>query len=288
MYSLSKHKNLLSELGLFYSAAIWGTTFFIVKDALKDIDPVILVGYRFILAAILLCGFCIVARKPLFRNMKHGFLSGLVLWLLYISQTVGLGITTASNSGFITGLFVAFVPLYSLIIFKKTPLLAEIVATVVSIFGLWLLTGGLTDINVGDLFTLIAAATYALHILILDKYVKSGDDPYLLSFQQFMFVGAASLLTGAIFGLPFSVAKMQTTWVILFLTVFPTLSAFVIQVVAQKVTKPLRVSLILAFEPVFAGLFAWTLGNESIVFHRAIGGFFIFLGMIISGFQSKM
>jgi len=288
MNNISKHKKLFSELGLFCSAAIWGATFFVVKDALKDINPVILVGYRFVIAALLLGGFCVITRKPLFKNVEHGLLSGVVLWLLYVSQTVGLGLTTASNSGFITGLFVAFVPLYSLIIFKKRPLITEIVATVVSLFGLWMLTGGLTDINVGDLFTLIAAATYALHILILDKYVKGGDDPYLLSFQQFMFVGAASLLTGAIFGLPFSVAKMQTTWVILFLTVFPTLSAFVIQVVAQKVTKPLRVSLILAFEPVFAGLFAWTLGNESIVFHRAIGGFFIFLGMIISGFQSKM
>jgi len=281
------YKKWLSELGLFYSAAVWGSTFFIVKDALKNIDPIILVGYRFILATILLGGFCLATRKPLFKNAKHGFLLGFFLWLLYISQTVGLSITTASNSGFITGLFVAFVPMFSLTVFKRVPSLTEFVATVVSLSGLWVLTGGLKDINIGDLLTLIAAMTYAIHILFVDKYVKDGDDPYVLSFLQFTFVGAASLTTGAIFDLPFSVLETNTIWVVLFLALIPTLSAFVIQVVAQKFTRPLRVSLILAFEPVFAALFAWTLGGEHLIFHRAIGGFFIFLGMVISGIPTK-
>lgn len=287
MKNIFKHRKLLSELGLFYSAAIWGATFFIVKDVLKNVDPIILVGYRFIFAAILLGGFCLSARKKLFKNINHGLLSGLILWLLYISQTIGLGITTASNSGFITGLFVAFVPLFSLVLFKRVPMPMDIISTIVSLFGLWMLTGGLTDINVGDLFTLIAAMTYAIHILVLDKYIKDGDDPYLLSFQQFLLVGAVSLLIGIISGLNFSVAGTKTAGVILFLALLPTLSAFVIQVVAQKITKPLRVSLILALEPVFAGLFAWTLGSEPIIFHRAIGGLFIVLGMISSGITQR-
>lgn len=155
---------MLSELGLFYSAAIWGATFFIVKDVLRNVHPIILVGYRFVLAATLLGEFCLAARKQLLRNVKHGLLAGFVLWLLYISQAIGLGITTASNSGFITGLFVAFVSIFSLILFRKTPAPTDAVATAVSLLGLWMLTGGLTDINVGDLFTLIAAVTYALHI----------------------------------------------------------------------------------------------------------------------------
>lgn len=287
MKKMTKHRKLLSELGLFYSAAVWGATFFIVKNALDDVNPVVLVGYRFLLAALLLGGLCLIWKKPLLRNAKHGLIAGLVLWLLYISQTVGLSFTTASNSGFITGLFIAFVPAFSLLIFRRTPGVTEIVATIISLSGLWILTGGLVDINAGDLFTLVAAATYALHILILDKYVKAGDDPYLFSFQQFLVVGVASLLSGAIFDLQYSIIGAETVWVILFLAILPTFSAFVIQVVAQKITKPLRVSLILAFEPVFAGLFAWTLGNEPIILHRAIGGFLIFAGMIISGIRPK-
>lgn len=287
MNNISRHAKLLSELGLLYSAAIWGATFFIVKDVLREVDPIVLVGYRFILAATLLGGVCLVAKKPLLKNIRHGLLTGFILWLLYVSQTAGLNITTASNSGFITGLFVAFVPIYSFALTKRRPTLMEIIATIVSLFGLWMLTGGLKDINIGDLLTIIAAATYALHILILDKYMNEGDDPYLLSFQQFLFVGTISLLIGVISGLNFSLVETQTMGVIFFLAFFPTLSAFVIQVVAQKITKPLQVSLILALEPVFAGLFAWTLGNEPIIIHRAIGGLFIVIGMISSGIPQR-
>ena len=75
MNKVTRYKKLLSELGLFYSAAIWGATFFIVKDALNDINPVVLVGYRFLLAAILLGGLCVIARKSLFKRVKHGLLA---------------------------------------------------------------------------------------------------------------------------------------------------------------------------------------------------------------------
>ena len=288
MNDAQKYSKLLSEIGLFYSAAIWGATFFIVKQVLETTNPIVLVGYRFLIAAILLGGFCLSTRRHLLNNVKDGFFAGLILWLLYISQTIGLSITTASNSGFITGLFVAFVPIFSLTLFRRRPKTMDIIASIISIFGLWLLTGSLTDFNLGDLFTLVAAATYALHILILDKYVKGGDDPFILSFQQFFLVGAMSLLIGGIFGLDFSISNVNVTGIILFLAMLPTLSAFVIQVMAQKITTPVRVSLILALEPVFAGVFAWTLGSEPIVVHRAVGGLFIVLGMISSGISQTV
>ena len=282
-----KNRQKLSELGLIYSAVIWGSTFFVVKDALQNVDPMILIGYRFLLAAILAGGSCIVAKKALFKNVVHGLLLGFLSWLLYASQTIGLSFTTASNSGFITGLFIVFVPIFALIVFRKAPSLMDIIATCFSLLGLWILTGGLTEINLGDILTLISAVTYALHILLVDRYIREGDNPFVLSFQQFLVTGAISLSYGVVFGLPFSVFKVETVGVILFLALLPTFSAFLIQNLAQKFVKPIRVSLILAFEPVFAALFAWTLGNELLVFHRAIGGFFIFGGLIISGIPRR-
>jgi len=282
-----KNRQRLSEFGLFYSAVIWGSTFFVVKDALQNVDPMILVGYRFLLAAIFAGGFCIVAKKALFKNVVHGLLLGFLSWLLYASQTIGLSFTTASNSGFITGLFIVFVPIFALIVFRKAPSLMDIIATCFSLSGLWILTGGLTEINLGDILTIISAVTYALHILLVDRYIREGDNPFVLSFQQFLVTGAISLSYGVLFGLPFSVFKAETVGVILFLALLPTFSAFLIQNLAQKFVKPIRVSLILAFEPVFAALFAWTLGNELLVFHRAIGGFFIVGGLIISGIPRR-
>jgi drug/metabolite transporter (DMT)-like permease len=283
MLKKERFKKPFSELGLFYSAAVWGSTFFIVKAVLEYVHPVILVGYRFVVAALLMAAICALTGKALFRNFKKGFLLGLLIWFLYIPQTIGLGITTASNSGFITGLFVAFVPLFSFLIFKRIPTFIGIIASLTSLGGLWILTGGLTDINTGDLLTLIAAMTYAIHILFVDKYLREGDDPYTLCFQQFLVVGLLSLLTGAVLDLPFSFGTTTAVWIILFLAVFPTFSAFLIQVVAQKATTPLRVSLIFAFEPVFAAMFAWTWGGETVILHRALGGLLIFLAMIISG-----
>jgi drug/metabolite transporter (DMT)-like permease len=281
------YRSYLAGLGLFYSAAVWGSTFFIVKWCLLSVNPVILVGYRFTLAAMILGGLLALGGRRLFSRFREGLVLGLFLWLLYGPQTVGLGITTASNSGFITGTFVIFVPVFSYLVFRKRPRAIGVLSALVSLTGLWLLTRGLQSVNYGDLLTVITAMAYAVHILFIDRFVRRGADPYLLSFQQFLVVGVLSLVVGLIFRLPFLPASTDIIWVVLFLALFPTLSAFVIQLVAQKFTSPTRVSLILAFEPVFAALFAWTLGGELFVAHRAAGGLLIFVALAMSALPSK-
>jgi drug/metabolite transporter (DMT)-like permease len=282
-----RSQSALANIGLFYAAAIWGSTFFVVKRALEDIDPVILVGYRFTIAAILLAIPLLILRKRLRDNLKEGVILGLLLWVLYAAQTIGLRHTTATNSGLITGLFVAFVPIFSIAIFRAIPSITAVIATGVSVAGLWILTGGLTMINFGDLITLITAITYAIHILYADRYLKRGADPYTLSFQQFLFVGLGSLVVGAVFGLPFTIGSTAAFNMMLFLAIFPSLTAFAIQLIAQRHVSPIRVSLILAFEPVFAVIFAWTLGNESYSLNKALGGILIFAALLLSGIPSR-
>ncbi|MCP4565955.1 MAG: DMT family transporter [FCB group bacterium] len=285
--TVSKRTRLLAHLGLFYAAAIWGSTFFVVKAALADIDPVIMVAYRFLLAGLILLVYLLLTGKPILAGLGKGFWLAVILWALYVPQTIGLGITTASNSGFITGLFVAFVPVLLRIIFKRKPTFLEVMASVVSLIGLWILTGGMTKVNVGDMLTLLAAFAYALHLLFADKYMKTGIDPIVINCQQFLLIGLFSVITGLIFDLPFDVGSIGTVKVVIFLAIFPTLLAFVIQMISQKFISPLRVSLIFALEPVFAGIFAWTLGGEQFVLHGAIGGFFIFVALIISGLPMR-
>ena len=128
MSSTRPPKSLLAEFGLLYATAIWGATFFIVKDSLASVDAVVMVGYRFLLAAAVLAVGLKIARKPLFLYWKPSLILGIILWSLYISQTIGLKYTTASNSGFITGLFVAFVPVFTYLLNRKAlflPLLPE-------------------------------------------------------------------------------------------------------------------------------------------------------------------
>ena len=276
-----KHR-IWAEIGLLYAALIWGATFFIVKLAVEQIDPVVLVGYRFSAAGLLLGAYLLVRKTPLWAGLRDGPVLGVILWLLYIPQTIGLKYTSAANSGFITGLFVVIVPILAYGLFRKKPSRWEGIAFVLSLIGLWLLTGGVAGMNVGDLITLASAFFYALHLLYCDKYMKAGRDPIVISFQQFMLVGALSFGTAAFLNLPLSYGDDRVVLMLAFLTIFPTLSAFVIQLFAQKLTSPFRVSLIFALEPVFAAVFAWTLGGEVFVLRSAGGGLLIFVAMIVA------
>jgi len=275
-------KSLLSDLGLLYASAIWGSTFILVKNVLGDINPVTMVAYRFLIAAVLMGAVLRLQGKALFQNFSSGAVLGLTLALLYVPQTIGLRYTSAANSAFITGLFIIFVPLLSLTILKQKPRRAQWLAVIVSLCGLWLLTGGLREVNLGDLITLSAAFTFALHIMLGDQFIKSGKDAYQLTFQQFLAAGAASLLTAVVFNQSLSVESPQALWVVIFLAVFPSLSGFLIQLKAQERTSPIKVSLIFAMEPVFAGIFAWSFGGEIFTPQYALGGSLIFLAMVIS------
>jgi drug/metabolite transporter (DMT)-like permease len=280
-------KPLWADLGLFYAAAIWGSTFYLVKDALQGIDPVVMVAWRFLLAGAILLIYLLIRRRPIHRGIGRAALLALFLGLLYITQTIGLKFTTASNSGFITGLFVAFVPIFLLTIFKRRPTLMETIASAVALAGLWILTGGLKGANAGDMLTLVAAMMYALHLLLSDKYMKAGVDPLVISCQQFLLVGLMSLAYATVFRLPLTTISAASLRAVIFLALFPSLSAFVIQMLAQKLTSPLRVSMIFALEPVFAGIFAWTLGGESVTSRGIIGGMIIFTALILSGLPVK-
>lgn len=271
-----------ADLGLFYCAAVWGATFYLVKDSLSGIAPETLVSYRFLLSALLLVPFVLKRGKKALRHLREGALLAVLLTILYVSQTVGLKYTSASNSGFITGLFVIFVPIFLLVFARKPPTRAQWAATALALAGLWLLTGGISRLNHGDVLTLACSVTYAGHLLATDAFVREDADPILLAFHQFWMTGVLSLLFAAQQGSSLAVSSWGSARVIAFLAFFPTLTAFYIQLVAQKKTAAIKVSLIFSLEPVFAALFAWTLGGETFVPQRAVGGALIVCAMVTS------
>ncbi len=271
-----------AEIALVYCAAVWGSTFFIVKDSLANIDPYALVAWRFLLAAGLMALPLALHGVPLFQHWQRGALLGLILGVLYVSQTVGLGHTTASNSGFITGLFIVFVPLLNLICFRTLSPWPRLLAVAIALCGLWLLTGGIRHANYGDMLTLVAAVTYAAHVLYADRFTNSEMNVYVLNFQQLLGTGLVALLCGIVLGRPFTISTTATIGWVLFLTLIPTLSAFMLQLTAQKGVPPVTTALVFCLEPVFAALFAWTLGNEQMVPLRAVGGLLIVAAMVIS------
>ena len=193
--SASPLRRALGAGALVYAAAMWGSTFFLVKDTLAHVDAIALVAYRFLLAGALLAIVLALRGHNLLKGWAHGLWLGVVLWILYGAQTIGLGITTASNSGFITGLFIVFTPLVAWLWLRRRPTLQQTIAVAIALFGLWLLTGGIHGANAGDVMTLAAAVTYAIHVVYAGQLMERGVNPWVLNCQQIIAVGALSLLT---------------------------------------------------------------------------------------------
>jgi len=271
----------LSEIGLFYCAFIWGSTFIVTKYALNSVNPVVMVSIRFFISALVLFPFAF-REKVFLKHIKEAFILSMFLSSLYITQTIGLVYTTASNSGFITGLFIIFIPLFLFFFKKIKPTYIEILSSIIALVGMWLLTGGVKGINRGDFLTLIAAMSYSGHLIFTDKYVKSNFNITLLAFHQFWLVGVISGFIFVLGNYSFYVSNAKGWFIIVFLALFPTLSAFFIQMKAQRYLTPFKVGIIFTLEPVFAAIFAWTIGGEDFIFIKAAGGFFIFSAMLIT------
>lgn len=230
-----------------------------------------MVAWRFLIAAAGLLPF-VLKKGGIGRHIRDAAILSVMLAALYSAQTWGLLYTTAANSGFITGLFVILVPLILRLWLKRAVTPPQWTACLLALSGLYVLTDGLTSFNAGDALTLIAALTYATHVIFTDTIVKGDADALTLVFHQFWMTGAICLASALLFGLPLAVEDAKGWHAILFLAAFPTLSAFFVQVWAQKQVNPVRVSLIFSLEPVFAAVFAWTLGGEHATKASVFGG----------------
>jgi len=287
---VSLRQRLCADAALVYAAAIWGSTFFVVKATLEHIDAVVLVGYRFTAAAVLLAVYLLLKRQRLWQSFRHGLFLGVVLYVLYVAQTIGLGITKASNSGFITGLFIVFVPVLNWLWLRRRTALWHWAAVVIALIGLWLLTGGIAGVNAGDVMTLAAAVTYAVHVIYAGRCLRERVDPWVLNFQQMLTVGVLALATALVHGavspvtLPahFAITSTAALWAVVFLTLFPTITAYVAQLYGQRFVSAERASLLFTLEPVFAAIFAWSLGGERLVMLSAIGGGLMVAAMVVS------
>jgi drug/metabolite transporter (DMT)-like permease len=280
-------KKLVSAFGLLLSSIFWGASFLVVKDALYGINPIMLITYRFIIATIIFAGIVLLRKEKLFKNWRSGFLLGGVLFLQYITLTFGIKYTSVSNAGFITGLFVLFTPLFCYLFFRRIPTVLNVISIAISLLGLWFLTGGIESINNGDLLIILQAMATALIIVLADKYVKNSVSPFTLNFQQFLVVACISLVLGLFLHLPFSIPNSAVIAATGYLAIFSTVIAFGIMFVAQKSLKPFIAALLMSMEPVFAAIFAWTIGHEKIIISHAIGGLCIFIAILIAELPIK-
>jgi drug/metabolite transporter (DMT)-like permease len=292
LISLFKNKDKLvmlkADLSLIFIVMIWGTTFPLMKIALGNVKPFYFISVRFITAFIVLT---LILNKKLkkinLKTIKIGTFLGLWLFLGFAFQIYGLQFTTASRSGFITGLSVIVVPILSIFILKEIPSLSTWGGVFLALVGMYFLTGFTeAGFNYGDLLTFFCAVSIALQIVFLSKYIKN-EDPLLITWLQITTV----MVLGTVISFfeSSSAAPIDSTSiaVIIYTGIFATALAIFVQSRAQQFTTSSHTGLIFSLEPVFGALFSFMILSERMQTMGMIGAGLIFLGIILSELGDK-
>jgi drug/metabolite transporter (DMT)-like permease len=277
-------RKLKAEMILVFVSAIWGGTFVIIKLSLVDIPPFSFLAIRFSLATIL---FYLIFFKKIYFPKKEEFIGGLLLGILlymgFASQTIGLIYTTASKSALITGVNLVIIPFAQYLIIKKSVGNENVIGIIVVLLGLYLLTKPEgSGINVGDLITLICAFSWAFYIIYLDVASKKYN-LHMMVFIQFAFVSFLSIICAVIFE-KISVANFTSISIagILYTSILATLIATFLGNKYQKETTPVRAGILFTFEQPSAVIFAMIFLKESLDFMQFIGGILMILGILFS------
>ena len=278
----------LAKPMLFAAALIWGTSFFIMKNALDNVPVFALLAIRFTAGAVLLSMVCLKKWKEFTLDyLWRGAIVGGFLFLAYTVQTFGLSMTTPSKNAFLTAVYCVLVPFFTWMVVHRRPDRYNIAAAVLCVAGVGLvsLNEALT-INIGDLLTLLCAVFYAAHIVAVEK-LSPGKDIYLITIFQFAFAALYSWvfsLTTEVF--PAQALRDPAVFLPLaYLCVMATTVALLFQNVGQIWSDPASASVILSLESVFGVMFSVLMGAESLSTPLVTGFVLIFVSVIISETQ---
>lgn len=280
---VDKKKMLLSDLGLLITAFVWGSGFVAVKNALDSLSPMYIMTLRFGIAA-LLTGILFYKKVITIHkeDVKAGLLIGLFLFLAFTAQTIGLQYTLAGKQAFLTATNVVMVPFLFWFISKERPDKFNIFAAILMIIGIALLTLNLNKgfvLNKGDILTLICAMLFACHIVAVGIYAKKHD-PIKLTVIQFAMAFVLSAITMTITKDPLLFVPTSGLFEVLFLGLFSTFLAFLIQNVAQKYTSPSHAALLLSLESFFGSIMSVIFLGDLFSSNMIIGSAFIFTAVI--------
>jgi hypothetical protein len=275
-----RESKVFSSVALMAVALIWGGAFLSMKGTLERLDVNSFLAWRFLIATLLL----ILIRPSVLKKInlpffKKGVILGLFLSSGYIFQSFGLTLTTVSNTGFITGLYVVLTPLIAAVILRKNITLVEWFAVLVATIGLALLSLNGLQFGLGEFLVLVSALLFALHIVGLGEWSK-GLDAYALTVLQLGTCAVVTFLASFKSGFK-APPDSGVWWSIIYTAVFATALAFIVQTWAQSFIAPSTVGVILAAEVVFAaGLGIWFL-NEPVTLRIALGGFLVLASMYL-------
>lgn len=282
-------RKYIGEIGLTITAIIWGSGFVASAVALDHYTPYQIMAGRFLIGALILS---LVFHKRI-RHIKKGALIkgtilGIFLYIAFAFQTVGLQYTTPSKNAFLTAINVVIVPFIAFVIYKRKVDVFELTGAFIAVIGVAILSLQFTaEVNIGDLLTLVCAFGFAFHIFYTARFVKDEDPVHLTIIQ---------MVVAAMIGCVAVLFKGETTFTLeaaglmplVYLGVFSTSIAYLLQTVAQKYITETKAAIILSTEAFWGMVFSVVILSEVLTLKMAIGATLILTAIIISETKFNM
>ncbi|MDT8393296.1 MAG: DMT family transporter [Bacteroidales bacterium] len=286
---------LRSDSLLLLTSLIWGLAFVAQRVGMDFVGPFIFNGIRFALGALVILPFIFFSGRAgktsstISASNKYLFRGGLILGLAVFGgaslQQIGLVYTTAGKAGFITGLYVVFVPLLGLLR-KQFPHFTVWIAALLAAIGMYFLsvTENFTVV-LGDLLVLIGAVFWAVHVLIIGV-MSPKVNALKLAFIQYVVCSVLSIIVAIVVESNTLEGILRATIPILYGGVLSVGIAYTLQVIAQKKAPPAHAAIILSLEAVFAAIGGWIILDEELGTRQLLGCGLMLLGMLFAQYHA--
>jgi drug/metabolite transporter (DMT)-like permease len=282
---------LKADLTLLIVSIFWGSAFVAQRVAGQMGNAYLFNGVRYLLAAVIVLPFAMrinQASGPTYPSSREQYqwmlIAGFVLFIGSALQQLGVVYTTAGNAGFITSLYVVFVPIVLFMIWREKAHWISSVAVLLAGAGAFFIsTGGRFAIHIGGVLELASALFWTLHVVILGKYA-SKFEAISFSVGQLMVCGILNVGVGI-----FVEGSMPLNFPLLGAIVYTSFLSlglcYTLQIWAQRHTPPADAALILSLEAVFAVLSGWLILNERLAAVQIFGCVLIFVAVLLSQFR---
>lgn len=277
-------KQRRADLLLLLVTCFWGVSYFLMDLCLTDLQPMTLNAFRFLLAFILIATvFCKKLKNISRTTWRYSLLMGVFLAAVYICCAYGVLYTSISNAGFICALPAVTTPLLQMFFTGKKPGKKMTFALVLCTVGLGLLTLNNTfRPALGDVICMGVALFYALDLIFTEKAVNLPDvDPLQMGILELGVAGVIMLVLALLLEQPHLPSTPVIWGSALFLTVFCTGFAFVVQTVQQQYTSANHVGLIFTLEPLFSAIVAYFLAGEVLAPQGYVGAFLMMFSLLV-------
>jgi len=274
----SRRIELLATFGLLLMTAVWGSTFFLIKNVVARMPVADFLAVRFVVAAVVML---VLFFRPVLQLGRTQMLRGLLLGVVYgagqLLQTWGLSLIAPSVSGFVTGMYVVFTPILAMVLLRHRMPGVVWLAVLLATAGLALLSLNGVSVDLGVWLTLASALMYGLHIVGLGQWSRRGE-AFGMSAVQMVAIAIVCLLATLPHG-P-TLPPDRSAWLaVLYMALIAGAGAMLMQTWAQAHMPATRAAIVMTTEPVFAAAFAVAFGSDLLTWRMLVGGALVLAAM---------